>query len=505
MTPHVPIARFNFNWRDCYIKHMRFLPSSSSYPTIPAAGRLLVLDMFMEVLMYSPNGSWKQPMHHTGGTIPERRNQPSWSPDGRYISWSRLRSENIYVDIADSISGHIRTWPVNRPAFYYYWSPDSTKLLYLCFNDEQLETRMIDLYETPEPESDEDKTDRTSTIFTHEALYLCFCPIPGADRYLGNVPSAFSFVSSLSSSRDMVVLGMASNSYSPSHLTFETIPSALKPQYPLRDSIPDMAAYRTPFWTINNTMIVAINSDTEKHKRAIIAFDSIWDPSYDGRKLSEIYRDDGIEAVARIMRENPPDKNVDGHPITLPIPASSFVLLESEKKYIWVASPNGRLLCCFTKEEVVIIRLLYEETASTDSSSSSPLTFSPKKLIGSKVIFSASMAIFGALFSPNGQCVLFFTKDGHNSEWKSLELPESDVLQPIVTYASFRLSPVFRTHFLPFNAQHSLSMSLFSPDSTHFTYASEGRVFVQKLHFGEGAPSLPIEIGEGHLSAWSPR
>ena len=505
---NVPIARFDFDWRRCYIDHMRELEQYISSSTSRGNGRLLVLSPDFSVNVHSPNGDWSVPLRHGPGEVYGRITQPTWSRNGRYVAWSRIAAQvsdqaSSFVDVVDSVTGAKRCWAVTNLPFYFYWSPDSTRIIYLCADD-SLKTHFIDLFETPESANEDDLEDHTPMIYSSSAHFFSYCPIPGVDRILGNVPGSETYIMGLTTSPSSIRLSLDSQ-YAPTLSTPDAMPPApFQLWYEGTSDDLSLAPYTTPFWTCNNTMVMATLKVAERPTIQITAFDAIWNPKYEETRLTEVYADGGLESVARLMQSHPAEEDVQLGLFELPIPATAVSVFESSNRVKFVVSPNGRLVCCLSSQKVEIIRLLFENDTTNASSSRAESKFLPLKVIGKKVVYTAATNVFGVFFAPNSLSILFLRRDGERFLWNSLELPESDEQKSIVEYAPFEKSPILMHHYLPFNAQYATSMQIHSPDSTHFAYSADEEIWIQKLHFGAGPPPQPSSLASGLFCAWSP-
>lgn len=505
---NVPIARFNFDWRRCYIDHMRELERYTSSTTSRGNGRLLVLSPDFRVNVHSPNGDWSVPLRNGPGAVAGRITQPTWSRNGRYVAWSRIASVSFdqassFVDVVDSVTGAKRSWAVSNLPFYFYWSPDSTRIIYLCA-DESLKTHFIDLFETPESVDEDDRDDRTPMIYTSSAHFFSYCPIPGVDRILGNVPGSETYVMGLTPSYTSIRLSSLSHNPSARFEPKVDAPIAFQPHYEPTTDFFGLAPYTTPFWTVNNTMVIATLKFAEKPVIQISAFDAVWNPKYEGKRLTQVFADGGLEAVARLMELHTAEDDVRLGVFDLPIPSNSVSVFESGHRVKFVVSPNGRLVCCMSSQKMEVVRLLFENDTPSSTKLETGSSFLPLKVIGKKVVFSSDINAFGVFFAPNSLSLLFLRRDGTNFVWNSLELPESDEQKTIVAYAPFEHSQILMHHYLPFNAQYATSMQIHSPDSTHFAYSADESIWIQRLHFGAGPPPPPYALTGGLFCAWSP-
>lgn len=414
---------------------------------------------------------------------------------------------SIFVDIVDSATGAIRTWSVSNPPFYHLWSPDSSKLIYLCADD-LLQTHYIDVFQDPPSDSDEDQPNHSTQIYTSAAHFFTPCPVPGVERILGNVPGSSTHVLGISGAIKPLYFGMDAigaqdfedHVVKPSNAP----PVPFEPQYEVDTEPPALGSYTTPYWTLNNTMVVGTLIFNKQHMLQVRAFDTLWDPRYNGQKISKYFEDGGVEAVSRLMQEHSDADDVRDGSFTLPMPLKSVVLFESETRIKFVVSPNGNLVCCISRRKVEIIRLIFEESAGRTTKSEKELRFSPKRVIDKKVTSTLEIDPFGVFFAPDSSSILILVQENRNFRWKSLRIPENDERNPIVSYTSFWNSPVLIHHYLPFNSQYAVSMQMHSPDSSCFAYPADGKIWIQNLHFTDDAPPDPVALADGEFCAWAP-
>ncbi len=106
--------------------------AGSSEVADPLPGRLLVLGADGNIVTMNPDGS--QVVALTDDAAPGRAYlQPTWDPTGERVAWSELTQDDAEASIvvADA-NGEGRTRAaVDRPPFYYSWSPEGSRLAFL--------------------------------------------------------------------------------------------------------------------------------------------------------------------------------------------------------------------------------------------------------------------------------------------------------------------------------------------------------------------------------------
>lgn len=97
-------------------------------------GRLLILGADGNIYTASPSGRDRVAITDDASSA-VRYQQPTWSPDGALIAWTELRSEGdsdaIRLVTSNADGGELAQLDAPFPPFYFYWSPDSSRLAYL--------------------------------------------------------------------------------------------------------------------------------------------------------------------------------------------------------------------------------------------------------------------------------------------------------------------------------------------------------------------------------------
>lgn len=466
------------------------------------------------------------------------RTQATWSHDGRYIVWTRV-SQNlvepeaprteIAIEILEVHTGRILLYPVEYAPFYYSWHPDCTRLMYLSART-SLVVAYLDLFESP----DLVDAKRNSTImYRSDAFYFCYSPIPGANRVMANIPASRTAILGFTSSMNSLPLTYKEHRKDRNIPQYKSI-SATPPNYQppnssLEQEVPAeslLSFYTIPWWTSCNTMIVMVR--LSKNLETLIAFDSAWDPIFRGsRPLSQVWRSEGIDGVLRATEGHSMDSEVEQHGTFALLPRGRiFKLFESTSSLAFVASPSGRYVAVYDRTQLTIIELLYEEPWKREGRKYYEV-FEPKRLSGSRIVYSAPIITFALLFSPNGHSILYLTQEGAFFRWNTLNFTAKHPKR--VRYQKFQQMAYLVRHYIPFFSQYTQSLQFFSPDGKKFAYPADGRIWVQNVfdpneaqvngnaqnHDVEHdyaatddesevqAPEEPIDIGEGFFCSWS--
>lgn len=100
-----------------------------------ANNRILVLGTDGNIVTMSPSGDEIITITDDASTTKVVHQQPTWSPDGKYIAWTKILSDQGNTQSALQIGDHLgqqrRELALPFAPFYYYWSPDSERLAYL--------------------------------------------------------------------------------------------------------------------------------------------------------------------------------------------------------------------------------------------------------------------------------------------------------------------------------------------------------------------------------------
>lgn len=100
-----------------------------------ASNRLLVMGTDGNIVTMSPSGDDIIAITEDASTTKVVHQQPTWSPNGKYIAWTKILSDRGNTQSAIQIGDHLgeQRSELTLPfaPFYYYWSPDSERLAYL--------------------------------------------------------------------------------------------------------------------------------------------------------------------------------------------------------------------------------------------------------------------------------------------------------------------------------------------------------------------------------------
>ena len=546
---HVRIDYFGYDWRTCYVKHMKDVPMKRD--------RLVVLALPVGVSFLAGDGSDAFVVPHDSSTV--NRTQATWSLDGRYLAWTKVSQKlspssseavraSFSIEILEVDTGRIRVYPVNHAPFFYYWHPDCTRLIYLCAKS-GLIAAYVDLFSTPcfdplnldSTSTDDCVTDQTTVIYKSDAFYFCFSPIPGANRVLANIPASRTAI--LGFTPSMICLPLSfkqhrrDNHMPPNNPLIATPSNFQPPRFISSDEDVPMDSllsfFTTPCWTSCNTMLVMVTLG--KNMEALVAFDSAWDPKYrsDARPLSQVWRHEGIASVLTTMDGHTIDEDAKDGMFAVAPHGRIFTLLESNSSLHFVSSPSGRFVAVHDRSQLIIIELLYEEPWDMEGRTYFEV-FEPKRLSGSRIVYQAPIITFALLFSPDGHTILYLTQDAAHYRWNTLNFRAREP-KP-VAYKPFHQMAYLVRHYIPFFSQYTQSIQFFSPDGTKFAYPADGRIWLQDVFkpreeeefsqscdddddgAGNGeenvdeegmehndGPKDPTELCDGFFCSWSPR
>ena len=114
-----------------------------SPPTIPANGRLVILDSEGNVVTVDPDGSDLQVLTDAAAESAAYL-QPIWAPGSRRIAWSQADGSGFGLATADpSGRGHAVS-PLPAAPFYFYWSPDGEQVAALHNGINGIELKLVD-------------------------------------------------------------------------------------------------------------------------------------------------------------------------------------------------------------------------------------------------------------------------------------------------------------------------------------------------------------------------
>lgn len=447
------------------------------------------------------------------------RFQPTWSWDGRFVVSAKLvvsghTEAEMVIEVLEIATGRILAYPVEDMPFFFSWHPDNTRFIYLCSSD-RLMAKYIDILPNllaPDLPASEPPEDESILLHTGKTLYFSFCPIPGVDRILTNVIAArSSFVgfNSLAS----IPLGIQ-----------PTRGDALLPRLPPLSNAPpafqtpgnndgeenpnsrlSLGRFTAPFWTCCNTIVVSVIVSGSEDQ--VVAFDSPWNPNYDGKTILDHWRTDGVFGVQKLMESHSMESDLEQGQFTLP-PAGPIIEIGTVGNMAsFVVSPNGRYVACLSAKGLVVTELLYDSEPWDDAVQENGTFFSrftPRRLTGAKQVFSHPEAGVCCNFAPNSSTMLILTRHHPNQSlfcWHTIDLGE----KRRVSYKAFAHCAFLMRHYLPFYSQYTQSFQYFSPDSSQFTYPADNKIWIQKVAKGDEQVESPIQLCDGLFAAWKPR
>jgi hypothetical protein len=483
--------------------------------------RILVLQAAHHLSIWKSDGSEHVEIKNDQPTL--ARLQPTWSWDGRYLaSVSVIVSDfdaKYRIEILDVSSGLTRSYPVDRTPFFFAWHPDCTRLIYLSAG-RSLVAAYLDIFETPslipsnqgqnatEPNESSPK-DQTVAIYTGDAFYTCFSPIPGAERVIANVPGARTAILGFHSSMASIPLSFTASRVDrnlPELGKLIATPSNFEPPSlnPDPENVLSTAALcysQTPWWNSCNTMVVGLHLGHDDEQ--IIAFDGLWNPKLEGETLLDLWRREGSEGVQRLMQRHPMESHVEGGVFQLRPPGPIFSIFKSKGRLSFVCSPNGRYAACYDHNHLVIVEFLYDPPWTPHHNPTERYfdRFHPRRLVGTKTIYETDLLIIAAAFSPDNQSILALTRVEAQFRWNTLKFVAGQNAQ-LVPYRPFMQSAFLMRHYIPFFTQYTQSMQLYSPDGARFCYPADGNIYLQDVVESGEAPAPKI-LCAGTFCAWS--
>ena len=244
----------------------------------------------------------------------------------------------------------------------------------------------------------------------------------------------------------------------------------------------------------------------------------------EGQPLYLSWSPDGDQMVTHISNERVEIYNLAGRSERLPAAAISFpapIWFPSGDRLIYAVDDGG-------KQELIVAGLDGSRSAGiTDFQGNISFTLSPDEERIAYVITppSTGVAAFGPLFtveinsgrtrqlSDSPVIAFFWSPDGANLAFLALD-SEADELRfrwnvwdgaQIRAYDAHLPTPTFLERYLAFFDQYAQSMSIWSPDSTAFTYAGVGSDNRAGIWVQEVDSEMPRYIAPGVYAAWSPR
>ena len=112
----------------------------------PALNRLVILDASGNVAVIDPDGGNRLVLADVSEAGSPNYFQPSWSPTGDEIAWSRLSASGSSLDISRYDGSQKRTALMLAPPFYMNWSLDGTRIAALHSSaDGGIDLQIIDV------------------------------------------------------------------------------------------------------------------------------------------------------------------------------------------------------------------------------------------------------------------------------------------------------------------------------------------------------------------------
>lgn len=375
-----------------------------------ATDRLLVLQSDGNIVTMSPTGEDVVRITEDASSTAVVYQQPTWSPDGKYIAWTRLISNRgntqATLQIGDHLGQQQRDLQLPFAPFYYYWSPDSERLAYLSNwvyqNMGALALRIV--------ETSADKLS-SKTLALGQPSYFSWGP--DSRRLITHIGNQLTSVRSIDGGN--------------TKLSEES------------------SGFSAPQWMADGEKLIYAVGDGDE--QALILSE------LDGSKIQEVttYEDRITFSVSSTSRyfayttDDPADRQNS---------ASGLYVMDID-------------------------------SMRTQELSSDP--------------------VLGFIWSPDGEKLAYMSMEGSGRNAKVRWFIWGTADGAVQKYDSFVPSRTFLQNYLPFFDQYVQSMTLWSPDSSAFTYAGNGSdggssVWVQKL--GEDSA---IEVGDGVFAAWSPQ
>jgi hypothetical protein len=356
--------------------------------------------------------------------------------------------------------------------------------------------------------------DSSTLLHEGQALYYNYCPIPGVDRILTNVPGT-----------QLSIVGCNSEAAIPLNFknTRPAVPNTphvkreMPPEFGTKnlvstdDSFPNasLGIYSSPCWTMCNTMVITLRVGTGPNTaESLVAFDGCWNPCYENRSVVEVWRSEGVSSVRQLLENHTMEDDTKDGSFLLHLQAPLIELFSSKDRISFISSPNGRYILAYNSEQLVVVELIYKDTDASSADFATHGTyfsnFCPKRLEASRIVARLPLQVLGAVFAPDNRTILFLSRFNVMFQWNTFEVG-SEMAPKISSYVPFVQAAFLMRHYLPFFPQYSQSMQMFSPDSTHFCYPADSKIWVQEVAKSGEASQSPKELCNGVYCAWSPR
>lgn len=375
-----------------------------------AANRLLVLQADGNVVTMTPDGEDLVQITDDATGTNVVYQQPTWSPDGSYIAWTRTVSNRgnsqSTLQIVDHLGKQQRELQLPFAPFYYYWSPDGDNLAYLSnWVYQNMGAMALRIVETSAEKLS------SKTLALGQPSYFSWAP--DSRQIVTHIGDQLTSVRSL----DGTILTLSDES----------------------------SGFSAPQWVADGeNLLYAISSSGDQ---------SLILTELDGSQIQEVttYKD-------RI----------------------TFSVSSTSKYFAYTTvDPANR------ENSASGLYVTEIESLRTRELSSNPS--------------------LGFIWSPDGEKLAYMVLEGSGRSSKIRWYVWDAVERSTKQYDSFVPSRTFLQTYLPFFDQYVQSMTLWSPDSSAFTYAGSGvdggsSVWVQTL-----SEESAVEVGDGVFVAWSPQ
>eukprot|EP00741_Cyanophora_paradoxa_P009143 tig00000145_g8855.t1 len=414
--------------------------------------------------------------------VPDKRQiqQPSWSPDGRWVAYSEFASSLDFtqpnasrVVVAEARTGRTLAWAATPfPPFFFYWSPCSTLLTFLSnWRDRRVGMRAIDVgpaaarFAGRPPEAGPEELE-PQTAMVGRPLFYSFCP----DR--------FALASHTGDSQ------LALHALRPASCELaETV------------AVPAPSCFHgAPQWTPDGkAVLAAVEMPQPRGPPAVRPPARVTSRAGSAGRSGAPLRfamDAACGHVAAVLRG---PREGDGLLLLLPLgsnSSSSSPQVEGEERML--ADPPA------------------------------PGAAGPVAVYGPKDPVRVAGAVEAFFWSPDGRLLLYLEPDEglaplHAVEWVGMPEMFRWVVYEVATgrrqrYPPFVPSRSLTSHYLPFFDQYAQSARFWSPAGDAFCYARAdgdaelGGAWVQEVDVGrEGPPPPPRLVLPGaKVAFWAP-